>query len=192
MGLASRQKLKKIGNGITTALVVLAVIFAAMLAGARLIGLQVYSVISGSMEPSYPVGSLIYVQEVEPEEVQVGDVITFVLSNETPATHRVIRIDDENQQFFTKGDANDSEDMAPVHFKNLLGKPICTVPYLGYIAYYIKHPPGLYIAIAAGAGLLLLVFLPDLLNDIKKKSKNLPENREKGKSTEGKRQKAPK
>ncbi len=171
---------KKVWNISTTVIVVLVIIFAVLLVGVRLFGVEAYSVISGSMEPEYPVGSLIYVKEAKPNEIEVGDVITFVLKNETPATHRVIDIDEENQKFYTKGDANDTED-APVHFNNLIGKPIFKIPYLGYIAYYIQHPPGMYIAIAIGACLLLLVFLPDLFNE--KKEQATPDS--KGDITKG-------
>lgn len=172
-------KLLKIWNIVTTAIVALVVLFALLLVGVRLVGIQVFSVISGSMEPEYPVGSLIYVQKVEPSEIKVGDVITFVLSDETPATHRVISIDYENERFYTRGDANyhiDEEtgekvymEDPPVYFKNLIGKPIFKIPLLGYVAYYIQHPPGMYVAIAIGALLLILVFLPDLFKSDKKK-----------------------
>ena len=166
---------KKVWNIFTTVIVVLVVIFAVLLIGVRLFGVQVYSVISGSMEPEYPVGSLIYVKEVNPSEIEVNDVITYVLPSETPSTHRVVRIDEENQLFYTKGDANETEDGAPVHFKNLIGTPVFKIPYLGYVAYYIQHPPGMYIAIAAGAVLLILVFLPDLFKKDKKKDEQSPE-----------------
>lgn len=166
---------KKVWNIFTTVIVVLVVIFAVLLIGVRLFGVQVYSVISGSMEPEYPVGSLIYVKEVDPAEIEVNDVITYVLPSETPSTHRVVRIDEENQLFYTKGDANETEDGAPVHFKNLIGTPVFKIPYLGYVAYYIQHPPGMYIAIAAGAVLLILVFLPDLFKKDKKKDEQSPE-----------------
>ncbi len=166
---------KKVWNVITTIVVVLVVIFAVLLIGVRLFGVQVYSVISGSMEPEYPVGSLIYVKEVDPSEIEVDDVITYVLPSETPSTHRVVRIDEENQLFYTKGDANETEDGAPVHFKNLIGTPVFKIPYLGYVAYYIQHPPGMYIAIAAGAVLLILVFLPDLFKKDKNKDEQYPE-----------------
>ncbi len=159
---------KKIWNVLSTMIVALVVLFAGLLVGVRLFGIQVYSVISGSMEPEYPVGSLIYVKEVDPSEIEVGDVITYVLPSEIPSTHRVVRIDDANQHFYTKGDANDIEDGSPVHYKNLIGTPVFKIPYLGYVAYYIQHPPGMYVAIAAGAVLLILVFLPDLIGDGKK------------------------
>lgn len=166
---------KKVWNIFTTVIVVLVVIFAVLLIGVRLFGVQVYSVISGSMEPEYPVGSLIYVKDINPSEIEVNDVITYVLPSETPSTHRVVRIDEENQLFYTKGDANETEDGAPVHFKNLIGTPVFKIPYLGYVAYYIQHPPGMYIAIAAGAVLLILVFLPDLFKKDKKKDEQFPE-----------------
>ncbi len=176
--------LKKVWDISSSILVGVVVLFAVLLIGVRLFGVQVYSVISGSMEPEYPVGSLIYVKEVKPSEVQVGDVITFVLSNKTPATHRVIAIDKDNQLFYTQGDANYQineetgekvymED-PPVHFNKLKGKPVFKIPVLGYIAYYIQHPPGMYIAIAAGAILLILVFLPDLFKKEKKETKRIP------------------
>lgn len=156
----------------TTVLVVLVVIVALLLVGARLVGYQVYSVLSGSMEPTYHVGSIIYVKPVDPSEVKVGDPITFVLNEDlTVATHRVVSIDAENSHFYTKGDANDAPDAAPVHFNNLLGTPVFTIPYLGYIASFVQSPPGMYYAIAAGVILLALVFVPDMLGDEKKKEK---------------------
>ena len=176
------KSLKAVWDTATTLIVIVVVLFAILLVGVRLIGIQVFSVISGSMEPDYPVGSLIYVQKVDPNDVEVRDVITYVLPNDMPSTHRVVRIDTENQLFYTKGDANDTEDGAPVHFKNLIGKPIFMIPYLGFVAHYIQNPPGMYVAIAAGAVLLLLVFIPDLFLKEKKKDDDLSE---KEKPTDG-------
>ena len=166
---------KKVWNVVSTVLVVIVVLFAILLVGVRLFGIQVFSVISGSMEPEYPVGSLIYVKEVDASEVEVNDVITYVLPNDMPSTHRVISIDRQNQHFQTKGDANETPDGAPVHFKNLIGKPVFTIPVLGYVAHFIQTPPGMYIAIAIGAVLLILVFLPDLLKKNDGKSKEAKE-----------------
>ena len=158
------KKVKKIWDIVTTVLVVLVVIFAVFLMGSRLVGLQVYHVISPSMEPTYSVGDLIYVKEVDPDSVKVGDPITFVLNEElVVATHRVVSIDSENRQFTTKGDANSTEDAAPVHFNNLIGVPVFSVPLLGYVSAYIQNPPGMYVAIALGVILLAAVFLPDML-----------------------------
>lgn len=156
------RAVKKIWSLIGTVTVVLVVVFAMLLVGVRVLGIRVYSVVSGSMEPEYPVGSLIYVVSAEPEDISVGDVITYVLPNGTPSTHRVVEIDSESSCFYTKGDANASCDGAPVHFNNLIGRPVFKIPYLGYAAYSIQHPPGIYIAVAVCTVMLILVFMPRL------------------------------
>jgi len=75
-----------------------------------------------------------------------------------------IEVDDEGViRFQTKGDANNAVDGGFVHQQNLLGEPVFTVPYLGYVAEFIQNPPGTYITIAAGAVLILLLFLPELI-----------------------------
>ena len=158
---------KKIWNGFTTVLVCLVVILAVLLVGVRLVGFQVFTVLSGSMEPTYHVGSLIYVKSVDPAQLQAGDVITFMLDENTVATHRIIEVvpDEEDPaglRFATQGDANDAPDGSLVHYKNVVGTPVFTIPQLGYLANYIQNPPGTYIAISAGAILMLLMFLPDL------------------------------
>ena len=164
------EKVKKIWDAVTTALVVLVVAFAVFLMGSRLMGMQVFNVISGSMEPTYSLGDLIYVKTVDPDSVKVGDPITFVLNEDlVVATHRVVAVDRENRQFTTKGDANTTEDAAPVHFNNLIGVPVFAVPLLGYVSSYIQSPPGMYVAIAFGAVLMAAVFLPDMLTKKEKK-----------------------
>ena len=158
------KKAKKILDGVSMALVLLVVLFAVFLMGSRLVGLQVFHVVSPSMEPAYSEGDLIYVKTVDPDSVKVGDPITFVLNEDlVVATHRVVAIDSENRLFTTKGDANKTEDAAPVHFNNLIGVPVFSIPLLGYVSAYIQNPPGMYVAIAFGALLLAAVFLPDLL-----------------------------
>lgn len=163
------KTLKKIWNIVSTTLVVLMVLCAVFLMGSRLMGYQVFNVISGSMEPEYMVGDLLYVKKVDVNTVKVGDPITFVLNEDlVVATHRVVRIDVENKHFYTKGDANETEDASPVHFNNVIGVPQFKVPKLGYVSDYIQHPPGMYIVIAAGVVLILAVFLPDLIGGKKK------------------------
>lgn len=169
-----KTMIKKIGNVVTTVLVVAVVLLAIALAGVRLFGLQVYTVLSGSMEPAYHVGALLYDKKVDPAQLRPGDVITFMLDEETIVTHRIVEVvpDEEDPsviRFRTKGDANAAEDGSLVHYKNVLGTPVFTIPKLGYFANFVQQPPGLYVAIAFGAVLVLLAFLPDLLGDDKKK-----------------------
>lgn len=162
---------KKIWNVFSSVLVVLAVLLALALVGVRLFGLQVFSVLSGSMEPTYHTGSLIYVKDVDYTQLQAGDVITFMLDEDTIATHRIVEVvpDEEDPsvlRYRTKGDANEAEDGGLVHYKNVIGTPVFTIPGLGYFASYIQHPPGTYVAISAGAFVLLLLFLPELISAI--------------------------
>lgn len=150
---------KKIWNAASTVLVALVVLLAVLLVGVRLVGLQVFTVLSGSMEPTYHTGSLIYVKKIDTADIQPGTVITFMLNESTIATHRVVAVvpDEEDAQtvrFRTKGDANDLEDGTLVHYKNVIGTPVFTIPYLGYVANYVQHPPGMYVAVSAGAILL--------------------------------------
>lgn len=162
-----KKTVKKIWNIATNIIVGIAVLLAVALVGVRLVGFQVFSVLSGSMEPTYHVGSLIYVKDVDYQELQPGDVITFMMDEDTVATHRIVEVvPDENEpetlRYRTKGDANEAEDGKLVHYKNVIGSPVFTIPKLGYFADYIQKPPGTYVAISVGAVLLLLVFLPDL------------------------------
>lgn len=178
------KSLKKIWNVISSILVALVVLLALLLVGARVVGLQVFTVLSGSMEPTYHTGSLIYVKKVDPYTIKEGQPITFMLDENTVATHRVVGIvpDEEDPaviRFRTKGDANEAEDGSLVHYKNVIGTPIFSIPYLGYVADYIQHPPGMYIAISAGAVLLLLVFIPDIFADDKEQEKKKKSSRRK-------------
>ena len=185
------KTVKKIWNAITSLLVILVVIGAMLLGGVRVLGYQVFTVLSGSMEPVYHTGSLIYVKDVDYRDLGEGDVITFMLNEDTVATHRIVGVvpdeaDPSVIRYRTKGDANDAEDGALVHYKNVIGSPMFTIPYLGYVANYIQNPPGTYIAISGGAVLMILVFLPDLLgSDEEEKKTEKPKKKKAPKKGKG-------
>lgn len=163
--------LKKVWNVVSTVLVALVVLCALFLVGSRLAGYQVFNVISGSMEPKYSVGDLIYVKKVDPYTIREGTPITFVMNEDlVVATHMVIEVDAENQHFYTQGLANDTPDAAPVHFNNVIGVPQFSIPLLGYVSDFVQNPPGMYITVAAGVVLIALVFLPDLITGKKKQT----------------------
>ncbi len=165
--------MRKIWNIITSVIVVIAVLLAIALVGVRFIGLQVFTVLSPSMEPVYHVGSLIYVKNADVSELEVGDAITFRVDSGTIVTHKIIEIipdaDGGSVSYRTQGEANDTPDGGSVPYANIIGTPIFTIPYLGYFASYIQQPPGMYVAIAAAALLIILVFIPDLFGKSKKK-----------------------
>lgn len=96
-------------------------------------------VLSGSMTPLFPEGSVIYYKYVPFESIQEGDVITFV-SGEAVITHRVVGVDSESQTFRTKGDANPSIDSGSVNYSAVKGKVQRVVlPYFGYAIRFIQE-----------------------------------------------------
>ena len=162
------KTLKTIWNAVTWVIVAAAVLLAVLLVGARLVGLRTFTVLSGSMEPTYHTGSLIYVKKVDAANLSEGTAITFMLDEDTVATHRIVGVvPDEDEpgvvRYRTKGDANEVEDGSLVHYKNVIGTPVFSIPKLGYVANYIQHPPGTYVTISVGAMVLLLMFLPELI-----------------------------
>jgi len=174
-----KKKFEKIWDIVSTCLVVVVVLCAVFLMGSRLVGYQCYNVISPSMDPEYKVGDLIYVKKVDPSTIKVNDVITFVVNEElVVGTHRVVRVDAENKRFYTKGDANNTEDGSPVHFNNVIGVPQFSIPKLGYVSDFIQNPPGTYITIAVAAVLIIIVFLPDMIVKKKEELSGSPEEKE--------------
>lgn len=153
--------------------VVMVLVF--LLVGVRIFGLQIYTVLSGSMEPAYQTGSLIYVKEVDTEELKENDVITFRLGGSTIATHRIVEVvmeeNDSGIRFRTKGDANDNVDSNLVSGEDVIGTPIFTIPYLGYLAVFIQQPPGSYVAISGSIAVILFVTLADMLSEGDKDTK---------------------
>lgn len=169
-------------KGLSTGLVVAAIVFAFLIAGIRIFGVQVYGVLTGSMEPAYPTGSLIYVKDVEASELRVNDVITFSVSPGVIATHRIVEIvPDENNpsivRYRTKGDANREVDAALVGENNIIGRAMFAIPQLGFLASYIQQPPGIYVAILVCGLMIAFVFYTDSL-DSKQKQQNQPQQQE--------------
>lgn len=129
-----------------------------LLALPGLFGIHPLLVQSGSMEPEYSVGSIIYVRQAEQSDLSEGTVVTFRLPDgETMVTHRIVQVDQEKEEIYTKGDANELEDKAATPFSMVVGIPMLCIPYLGYLAGYL--------ASAAGkVGIVLLVVLVCLLS----------------------------
>ena len=100
----------------------------------RLAGYEGYVVVSGSMEPTIPTGSIIYSKRIDPVTLQTGDIIVFTdeARGTTPITHRVVINDHSAGTITTKGDANENEDINPVTFDSGVGKVAAHVPRIGF------------------------------------------------------------
>ena len=120
-------------------------------------GFRPVVVLSGSMEPTYPVGSIIYYKATAYEAIAIGDAITFKIGGGALATHRVIEKDDTLQEFKTKGDNNPTEDTNPIAYTNIVGKTAkIVIPYAGIAATHLKEIP---IIIMIGAVLIICSML---------------------------------
>lgn len=138
-----------------------ALLIAAALILGWLMGLRCYSVLSGSMEPAYPTGSLLITRPIRAGAVEPGTVLTF-RSGEAVVTHRVTAVERQGAalSFRTKGDANDTEDGAPVGAEQVLGTPVVCLPYVGYGVRLLQRPAVFYPLLAAAGVLLALSLVP--------------------------------
>ena len=195
---------KRLFRWMSNIAVALVLICAILLVGVQVVGLKPYAVLSGSMEPTYHVGSLIYVRKIDPADVTVGMPLTFVVNEDLlVATHRVVDIEkvtmrqeqvldeqgnpvvdedgnpltqdvqlDEPVYYFqTKGDANEAVDGSPVYYKNIVGTPVFTIPYLGYLAGWLQTKRGMIMGVSIALAILLSTFIPDILGSDSKKRK---------------------
>ncbi len=136
-------------------------------------GYYPYVVLSGSMEPLYQTGSMVYVEEVTAEEIEVGDVITFyMIDNATIVTHQVIEIDEINGYYYTQGLANETADGLPTTIESIIGKSSFSIPYLGFIVAYLTTPPWSYILIGLVLMWMIGVHMIDLWEKDKKENMN--------------------
>ena len=123
-------------------------------------GYSTLIVTTGSMSGTIEQGDMIVIKKTD--EYKIGDVITFIPEGESiPTTHRIIRISGDN--YYTKGDANNAEDMRPVTADRIVGKVINTYSHLGLFFTWLKDDFGwVYIVLAVAiviAGVLLLKYV---------------------------------
>ena len=122
-----------------TVKIIVAVILVLFLSGI-ILNIRPYIVLSGSMESTVHTGSLCLIKtDYDFEKVKVNDIIAFQKSK-TMITHRVIRIDNEQQTFITKGDANSVLDNGFVDKNSFRGLNVFAVPYLGYAVDFLQKP----------------------------------------------------
>lgn len=132
----------------------------------RLAGIKTYVVVSGSMEPSIPVWSIVYSKEVDPAMLEPGDVIVFYSSEAAsessgssgavPITHRVVENLRGSSEIITKGDANENADLSPAAYANVEGRVVLHIPAVGRLAALLSSAAGkIAIVLMILAGYLL-------------------------------------
>lgn len=166
MGKQNKKSGKKKSGGraagvcsiIGTALIVIVILLCSMLVVPGMFGFHMYNVISGSMEPALKVGSLIYIQEGAPEDVEEEDIIAYYSSTEDGGiiTHRVVKNNVVAGSFRTKGDANDAEDPTLIPYDNYIGSIRLKIPYMGKVLTIMTSLHGkIAAACVVGLGVIL-------------------------------------
>lgn len=123
--------------------------------GPRLLPYRTFTVLSGSMEPTIPVGSMIFDQEVDAGELARGDVVTFHPPGQPDklVSHRVVRVEETKQGSFlvTRGDANGVADDWRIPAEGNGLRYEFHVPYLGYVVGGLLTPVGRLVALTLAA-----------------------------------------
>ncbi len=150
--------MEKIIKNIGYFIIILLIIICCPIAVPKVIGIQEFNVISGSMEPEITVGSIVYVKQETFENLKADDIIAFE-AGASIVTHRIVSIDSDSQLITTKGDANSNPDFMPVAYANIIGKVTLHIPYLGTVAALLSETIGkLVAAILLIIGVILVYF----------------------------------
>lgn len=143
-------------------LVLLAVVIATVMvknvtgSDPTVLGFRVFYIVTGSMEPTIPVGAAVLVRAQDPNSYEPGDVITFKASQQQiagqPNTHRIIEkyVENGTAVYVTQGDANPVPDTEPVYGPNIIGKVVWTsgsARWLGTLMGLITTPMGFFACI---------------------------------------------
>lgn len=120
-------------NIIATVFTIIVLLAVVILMSPKIFGFEPYVVQSGSMEPLIPTGGVAYINTRD-VNVTIGDVVTFYVGEKDInklVTHRIVG--EENGEWVTKGDANDTEDAHTVSQENIIGTYAYTIPKIGFL-----------------------------------------------------------
>ncbi len=125
----------------------------------KVAGGTAYTVLTSSMRPALPAGSLAMVRPVATEDIGVGSVITYQLESNKPdvVTHRVVTMglrEDGSPIFRTQGDANPSPDPKWVRPVQVVGGVWYAVPYVGHLSRLISPEHRILVIRAVALALL--------------------------------------
>lgn len=142
-----------------TLLIAMIAVLAMTIVIPRITGSTPYTVLTGSMEPTYPPGTLVVVKAADPASLGPGDAVTYQWESGKTAvvTHRITEVEhaeDGELQFVTQGDANPMPDERPVVPEQIRGKVWYAIPYLGYVNNFVTGKQRSILLIALVGGLL--------------------------------------
>lgn len=145
-----------------------------------IMGNKFFTVMTGSMEPTIMVGDLVVAKEVQPEQIKVGDIITFKgETSQNITTHRVKEVlnDGITIKYITQGDANNTKDPNPVKSNLLIGKIVKRIPKIGSLMNFMKENLQIIVVI-----IFAVVLLNFIVKNTKKKLDEIDKEENKKKS----------
>ena len=130
----------------------------------RLFGMNEFNVLTGSMSPTYPVGTLVFVQSKDPYSIRAGEVVSVVMNEDLDIlTHRVVSNNYDEKTLTTRGDANNSDD-SPVLYDNVVGVVVFSIPYVGAVVDYLtNNDMGRIVGIGILIGIIALTFISEAI-----------------------------
>ncbi len=123
-----------------------------------LFGYSSLKVVSGSMQPKIKVGDVVIIKNSN--NYNINDIITFK-DEGSYITHRIIKID--NGKITTKGDFNNKKDDKIIKMKDVVGKVILVIPFMGNIMNNLSNPIVLFIIFVIG--FILITIIPEKKKD---------------------------
>ena len=156
--MKKKEKVMRIFNWIRNILFAVAVVIIIFAAACFVWKLKPAIVMSGSMEPTFHVGSLAVVKQGS--SYKIGDPIAFYWGSEY-VTHRLVDTVEENGEtlYVTKGDANETKDPQLLTSGNIDGKVIFSIPLVGYGLHFASTKKGMIIIGALMLCLMLSLFM---------------------------------
>ncbi len=127
---------------------------------------------SGSMTPEIKMGSIVIVRPID--DYKIGDIITFqTTGSKESVTHRIydIKVVGGQPKYITKGDANNAPDQREVSKREIIGKVLIDIPYLGYVVSFAQKPLGFALIIIIPACLIIFDEARKIYGEIKKRKK---------------------
>ncbi|WP_435771043.1 signal peptidase I [Nocardioides sp. SYSU DS0651] len=133
-----------------------------LVGGCLALGLRPMVVVSGSMSPAIPAGSLALARSTDAGQVEVGDVVTVLRADGSRVMHRVVAAEPAGDRVALrlKGDANATPDPEPYVVESV-GVVRGHVPLLGHPVSWLSSPGGLLLLGAGACGLVVFAFRRD-------------------------------
>lgn len=133
-------------------------------------GIRIFTVMTGSMEPTLKTGSLVFVKEGK--DFKKDNIITFKKADDLKETitHRIVSVGEEDgvKYYEVKGDANPSADSEKVGIYKVIGRVFFWIPFLGYIVSFAKTPVGVIFLVVIPATVIIYEEIGNIRKEVKK------------------------